>query len=173
MVSQVADIIFVRECNTEGKCVVRFPLRGACGCCTPAVMVSGGRDKNRLLSLLCLHAVMQELSHQKMFLLEEGLTICCHWAPSSAIHCTNSKSNSGVISLIPETDRMHHTIQCLWPFYSTQQYTSQAPVQRREDLVCKQRWRSRHFSDECQWVGLDSSMQLGIQARWSERAKKQ
>lgn len=45
MVGQVADIIFVRELNAEGECVVISSSHASSCSCSAAVVVSGGRER--------------------------------------------------------------------------------------------------------------------------------
>lgn len=48
MVGQVADIIFVRERNAEGECVVIFSSHASSCSCAAAVVVSGERESGQL-----------------------------------------------------------------------------------------------------------------------------
>lgn len=47
MVGQVADIIFMRELDAEGECVVEFSSHTFSCSCTAAVVVSGRRERER------------------------------------------------------------------------------------------------------------------------------
>lgn len=44
MVGQIADIIFVRELDTEGECVVIFSSHASSCSCTAAVVVSEEKE---------------------------------------------------------------------------------------------------------------------------------